>query len=282
MNWIVWIIIYLILAVIFNQFYKISTKSLTREGPLTVLLEFIASVTILIFFPFFEVKFPTDIKVYILLGLSIIFYTIVDRMNTTVRKGIEASTFSIINQLSTVFMIFAGLIFFKEPFILHKFIGAILIVFSNIIIFYKKSEEKKLDKYVILGIIANLFLTAALFLDVNISDSFNLPFYATLTLGIPSILIFIFEKIKFSDIKQEFENGNKPAILITSVTWSLSMVAVLRAYQLGKVSIVAPLCALDVILNVIVGIFLLKEKDNVPKKILSACLIFIGILLIKI
>lgn len=282
MNWMVWVIIYLIIHVIFNQFYKISTKSLTKEGALTVLLEFTGAVTILLLSPFFDMKFPTDIKVYILLGLSIIFYTIVDRMNTTVRKGIEASTFSIINQLSTVFMIFAGLLFFKDPFILNKFIGAILIVLSNIIIFYKRGDEKKLDKYVLLGIIANLFMTVAIFLDVNISDNFNLPLYAALTLGIPSILIFIFERIKFSDIKQEFKNGNKKAILITAITWSLSIVAMLRAYQLGNVSIVAPLCALDVILNVIVAYFLLKEKDDVPKKILSACLIILGIVLIKI
>lgn len=282
MNWLVWVIIYLILHVVFNQFYKISTKSLTKEGALTVLLEFTGAVAILLLSPFFDMKFPTDIRVYILLGLSIIFYTIVDRMNTTVRKGIEASTFSIINQLSTVFMIFAGLLFFKDPFILNKFIGAILIVLSNIIIFYKRGDEKKLDKYVLLGIIANLFMTVAVFLDVNISDNFNLPFYAALTLGIPSILIFIFERIKFSDIKQEFKNGNKKAILITAIAWSLSIVAMLRAYQLGNVSIVAPLCALDVILNVIVAYFLLKEKDDVPKKILSACLIILGIVLIKI
>ena len=142
MNWIVWIIIYLIIYVIFNQFYKISTKSLTKEGALTVLLEFIGAVTILLLFPFFEIKFPTDIRVYILLGLSIIFYTIVDRMNTTVRRGIEASTYSMISQLSTVFMIFAGILFFKEPFVLNKFIGAMLIVFSNIIIFYKFAFQK--------------------------------------------------------------------------------------------------------------------------------------------
>ena len=282
MSWLIWVIIYLIIHVIFNQFYKISTNSLTKEGALTVLLEFTGAVTILLLSPFFDMKFPTDIKVYILLGLSIIFYTIVDRMNTTVRKGIEASTFSIINQLSTVFMIFAGLLFFKEPFILNKFIGAILIVLSNIIIFYKRRSEKKLDKYVLLGIVANLCMTVAIFLDVNISDNFNLPFYASLTLGIPSVLIFIFERIKFSDIKQEFKNGNKKAILITAITWSLSIVEMLRSYQLVNVIIVSPLCALDVILNVIVAYFLLKEKDDVPKKILSACLIILGIVLIKI
>lgn len=281
MSWVIFIILYLILAVAFNQFYKVTTKTLTKPGALTVLLQMLSTISILLLCPFFEIKFPTDIKVYIFLGLAIIFYAISDRLNTTVRSGIEASTYSMIKQLSTVFMIFAGLIFFKEPFIITKFIGAILIILSNVLIFYKKNSGKP-NKYIILGIIANIFFTVALFLDVNISDSFNLPFYVALTLGIPAILICIFERIKFSDIKNEFMNGNKKAILITAITWSLAITVQLRAYQLGNVSVVAPLCSLTVILNVLVGYLFFKERENIPKKIIAALLIILGIILIKI
>ena len=280
-NWILYVVLYLGFAVAFNQFYKVATKTLTRPGALTVLLEVMAGISVLICAPFFEFKFPTDIKVYIFLGIAIIFYTIADRLNTTVRKGVEASTFSMLHQLSTVFMTFAGLLFFKEPFVLTKFIGAILIIVSNLIIFYQKGNGK-FNKYVGLGILSNLSFTAALFLDVNISDNFNLPFYVAMTLTIPAILILIFERIKFSDIKQEFINGNKKAIIVTALTWGISILMQLRAYQLGNVSVVAPLCSLTVILNVIMGYFFLKERDNLVKKIISAVLIIISIVLIKI
>ena len=281
MEWLIFVILYLIFSVIFDQTYKIATKSLTKPGALTMILQMIGSLFILLMIPLFEIKFPTEPKIYLFLALSIIFYAINDRLNTTVRSGIEASTFSIIHQLSTVFMIFAGVLFFKEPFILNKFIGALLIVFSNILIFYKKGMRKP-NKYILLGILANIFFTIALFLDVNISNDFNLPIYVALTLGIPSIFIFIFERIKISDIKEEFKNGNKKAILVTAISWSLSIVAQLRAYQLGNVSVVAPLCALSVILNVIVGYFLLKEKDDLAKKIVAAALIIFSIVLIRI
>ena len=132
MNWIIFVILYLILVVIYDQFYKISTKKLTKPGALTILLQVIGALAVLLVSPLFEIKFPTDIKVYIFLGLALIFYSISDRLNTTVRAGVEASTFSIIRQLSTVFMIFAGLIFLIEPFVINKFIGAILIIASNI------------------------------------------------------------------------------------------------------------------------------------------------------
>lgn len=280
-NWLLYVLLYLVLATAFTQFYKIATKTLKKAGALTVLLQMTAGLTALVLCPFFEFKFPTDVKVYIMLGISIIFYAISDRMNTTVRSGIEASTYSMLKQLSTTFMIFAGLIFFKEEFILTKFIGAMLIIISNLIIFYKKGKIE-FNRYILLGILSNIAFTIALFLDVNISDNFNLPFYVALTLIIPSLLIIIFERIKPSEIKNELINGNKKAIFITALSWGIMIVVQLRAYQLGNVTVIAPLCSLTVMLNVIVGYLFLKERDNLLRKIISAILIIISIILIKI
>lgn len=278
--WILFVFMYIVLAVAFTQFYKIVTKTSKSDGTLTVLLQFLAGISALLLCPFFNFSFPTDWKVYLLLGIACIFYAISDRMNTTVRSGIEASTFSIIKQLSTVFMILAGLLFFKEQFVWKKIIGAGLIIFSNILIFYKK-ESQKLDKYVLLGILSNIAFSIALFLDVNISDNFNLAFYVALTLFVPALFITIAERIKFSNIIKEFQNGNKKAILITSLCWGTMIVVQLRAYQLGDITSVAPLCALTVIGNVIVGYLFLKERNNLLKKIIAAILIVISVFLIK-
>ena len=280
-NWLLYVILYLFFATVFTQSYKVATKSLKKAGALTVILQTTAGLTALLLCPFFEFKFPTDIKIYILLGISIIFYAITDRINTTVRSGIEASTFSVLKQLSTTFMIIAGLVFLKEEFVITKFIGAMLIIFSNVLIFYQKGEIK-FNKYVLLGIIANISYTVALFLDVNISENFNLPIYVAMTIIIPAMLISIFERISPKDIKDEFINGNKKAMILTGTTWGISIVTSLRAYQLGNVTIIAPLCALTVMLNVIVGYLFLKERDNLLRKIISAILIIISIILIKI
>lgn len=90
------------------------------------------------------------------------------------------------------------------------------------------------------------------------------------------------ERIKPSEIKNELVNGDKRAIAITALSWGTMIVAQLRAYQLGNVTVIAPLCALTVILNVMVGYFFLKERDNLIRKIISAILIIISIILIKI
>ena len=139
--WMLYVFLYVVFAIGYNQFYKVVLKKINGDGALTVLIQFIGGITALLFSIFFEYKFPTDWKIYLLLGIACIFYALSDRINTVVRSGIEASTFSIIKQLSTVFMIVAGLLFFKEKFVLKKIIGAILIIISNILIFYKRGSQ---------------------------------------------------------------------------------------------------------------------------------------------
>ncbi len=177
-------------------------------------------------------------------------------------------------------MILAGLLFFKEEFILKKMIGAALIIFSNVFVFYQKGTQK-LNKYVLLGILSNIAYSIGLFLDVNISRNFNLAFYAAMTLLIPALFLIIAEKIKFSVIKDELDTGNKRAMLITGLCWGTMLVSQLRAYQLGEASSVAPLCALTVIGNVIAGYLFLKERNDLLKKLFAAVLIIISVFLIK-
>lgn len=69
--------------------------------------------------------------------------------------------------------------------------------------------------------------------------------------------------------------------MITSLCWGTMIIVQLRAYQLGDVTTVAPLCALTVIGNVIVGYIFLKERDNLLKKLLAAVLLLVSVFLIK-
>ena len=279
-NYKFYIIIYLVVSTIFNQGYKFVTKTMNNSGALTILIQIISSLTCILIIPLFEIKFPSNYKVYIFLFLAIIFYTLNDRLGTTARSGIDASTYNILKQLSTVFMIIMGLFFFKEQFVLNKIVGALLIILSNLLVFYKK-ENFGINKYLILGILANISLSIALFLDVNYSKEFNLAFYVLLTFLIPLILIFIFERIKVKQIINEYKKSNKIILLVTSVSWAIMMILKLKTYELGSVIVVAPLTSLTVILNIFVSYFLLKEKSNLIKKIIAGILIVIGILLIK-
>ena len=279
-NWVFFIILYLIASVIYNQCFKITTKTMKSDGAMTVLLNVLAAVFCLIMIPLFEWKITSDVFVYILLGIAIIFYTIKDRLTTTVMSGVDPSTFTILNQLNTAFMIILGFVFLKEPLVLCKIVGSILIIVSNVLIFYKKGSFK-FDKYIVLGIIANLAYTIAMFIDVNNSDKLNLPLYVFVTLAIPAVLVFLAEKVKIGEIKEEFERAQKGPMFATIVSYALFILCSIRAYQLGEVTVVAPLISLSVIANVLIGYLFFEERDNLWKKILASVLILMGVLLIK-
>ncbi len=276
----IFLLIYLFVTVIFNESYKIISQNMKSAGALTILVELIAGIFSLLWIPFFEMKFSTDFKVYILLGLAIIFYALQNRLATTSRSGMEASAYSIIKQLSNVFVIIMGFIFLKEELTFQKIIGSILLIGSNIIIFYKKKTWKN-NRYLWLGILANLCMGIALFLDVNNSNCFNLALYVSITLLVPAILSFTIERIKIKEIISEWKTNSKSLILLTGISWSFMMISKIRSYQLGEVTKIAPLCSLTVILNVLFAFIFLKNRKSILKKLIASTLIIIGIFIIK-
>ena len=275
------IIIYLILYVVFTQSYKLATKSSKHDGALTVLLQFLGGIIVLLFIPLFKMQFPTNIKTYIFLLIACAFYAINDRINTTTRKGLEVSTHSMLSQLSTVFIITWGILFFKEPIVIKKIIGGLLIVAGNIFVLYKKGKFE-FNKYVLLSLLCNIVFSIAISIDVGISDQFNLPIYVAITLLLPSLLVLLFNRIKIRDVVSEYKTGNKKAILLVVFSWGIMIIEMIRSYQFGSVTTIAPIAAVTTILNVFIAYFVLKEKENMLRKVIAAINVVLVIILVKI
>ena len=58
-----------------------------NAGTLTILLELFTAMFAIIFIPFFEFKFATDLNVYITLLIVTIIYAATDRLNIEARYG---------------------------------------------------------------------------------------------------------------------------------------------------------------------------------------------------
>ena len=279
--WWIYVVFYLILYVTYTQYYKIATKKCKSTSALTVLLRFTSGIIILLAIPLFNFKFPKSIFSYVFLSLACAFFALSDRMYTASYKELEVSTYSILSQLSTAFIFVFGILFFKEPLIIKRIIGAILILLANVLVLYKK-RKFTWNKYYLFNIIANLSFAIGMTLNVGISEQFNLAFYIAITLCSSAILIFIFERIKFKDIIGEYKEGNKKAIVVVSILDGVTSLLILRAYQLESVTLIAPLASLKTIINVFVAHLFLKENNSLLKKIVAALIIIIGVTLINI
>lgn len=272
------VIAVLIFSVIYDQSYKFAVTGIKKDGVATVIFEFIGGLSMILLIPFFGFTSSFSYWFLFLFLIALIFYTASDRLQTTVRKNLEVSTSSVVNQLSKVFLIIYGLVLLGEPMVLSKLLGASIIIIGNIFIFYKKGRFQ-FNRYIWLSTLSSFFIATSIIIDVNISKYFNIPFYIMITLIVPSIINFLSEKCSLPEVFNEFNSERKPYYIITGLSWGFVIFFTIRAMQLGNVSFVTPIIACTVILNVFIAHFLHREKDNLLRKMISATLVIIGIIL---
>lgn len=281
MNYIIWVIIYLIFAVIFAQGFKSINREMKNASALTILLEFFTAIFALILSPLFPFQLPTDKTTYFIVAIVTIIYAATDRLNIEARFGLDPSTFSMLKQLSTVFLVIFGFIFLKETFILKKVIGILLILVANILLSINKSGKLVLNKYFIMSIISNFLFAIAMFINVNISKNFNIGIYTVFTVLVPSIIIKLCSKLSIKDLKKEFNLYNRRKFYLVSFSWCVMLISSVKAYEYGNISIIAPLLTLTIILNSIYEYIFNKNKKILYYKIFISLLIIVGVILIK-
>lgn len=279
-TWQCWVVIYLIAGVIFAQSFKKANRKMKNAGSLTILLELFTGIFSLLMIPVFDIKLDVNNNILLTLSVVVFIYAITDRLNIEARYGLDPSTFSMLKQLSTVFMIIFGFIFLKEKFVLSKMIGAVFIIGANIMLAYDKGKLL-INKYFIMSFFSNFLFAVAMLINVDLSDHFNLAFYTYITVTVPSILIFIFGRHRIADIKEEFRLCKKKEFLIAAFSWALMLNASIRAYQLGSVTVVASLFALTAILNALVEFIFNHNKSKFRQKLIAATLIIIGVILVN-
>ena len=109
-SWKFLVMLYLVSAVVFAQAFKKANRNMKSAGALTILLEVFTAFFALFFIPFFDFTWPTDTSVYLTLLAVVSIYAITDRLNIEARYGLDPSVFSMLKQLSTVFLIILGFI----------------------------------------------------------------------------------------------------------------------------------------------------------------------------
>lgn len=280
-NWKFWVIVYLISAIIFAQTFKKTNRNMKNAGSLTILLEIFTALFAILFIPFFTLKFSHDINIYLTLLLVTIIYAMTDRLNIEARYGLDPSAFSMLKQLSTVFLIILGFIFLKEEILFKKILGSILIIASNVLLAFDKGKIK-FNKYFVMSFISNFLFAVAMLINVNISDNFNIAVYTIFTVFTPSIFIFIFGRHNIKELKSEFKLYDKKSFLISAFTWCLMLISSVRAYQFGSITLIAPLLTLTSILNTMYEYFINKDKNRIVQKIIASVMIILGVIIIKI
>jgi uncharacterized membrane protein len=204
-----------------------------------------------------------------------------DRTKASGFQKLDVAIVSIMTQLSKAFMVFYGIFLFQEKLNLSDWMGIILLFISSVLVIYKK-DVWQFNKYVAWLVVGAFAFATAMVIDVKISSHFSLPVYLFLVFFLPMVIIYLLEKRNWRTLKQDF-NANqkrKKYFFITGVSFALAALFYLLALRQGKVSVVAPLSSVTVLLNVLAGYIFLKEKDDIAKRFIAAVLVVIGVFLL--
>lgn len=279
-KWQFWTALYLASAVLFSHCFKKANRKMKNATYLTLLLEGFTALFALAFIPFFTIRYSIKPITYLILGIVCVIYAVTDRLNIEARYGLEPSSFSMLKQLSTVFIIIFGIIFMKHELVIHRLIGAGIIIIANLLLAFNKGKFR-FNKYFIMCVISNLLFAVAMLINMNISSEFNVAIYTFFTVGIPFCVIFLFNKAKIKELKKEFNRYDKKLFLFSALMWCLMLISSVKAYELGNVVIVASFLALTSILNSIVELVFNRDRKTFLKKLIVGILIVIGVILVK-
>lgn len=274
-TWQVNLIGYLISVAIFCHHYKIAVKNSKNETASTILLQTIGALFMIFLIPMSPLKFPGLPTPYLILFLASLFYAINNRLQTSARKHLEVSTFSVLSQLSFVFLTILSLLFLREAFSINKLLAIFLILAGNCLLLIS-AGKLIFNKYIVTAGLSALSGAIGVFISVGVSRQFNLPFYIALTFIIPALIL---KFVKSVSLKEIINSGriNLKNYLLAGAFWGFAILFSLRAMHLGEISTVAPLQALTVLINVLSGYIFMKERSLVFKKLTAATMIILSV-----
>ena len=214
---------------------------------------------------------------FVLLMLAVLFYGLYERIQFVARKGIDASSLTVIYQLSPVVGFFGALLFLGEQFSIIKLVGATLTIGSSLLLVYK-NPTLRISRPVIYAFICAILLGVASVVDKPASAQLSSTIYTFLIWVLPLVVV-AFPKVEKKQFLKEFRIGGWK-VAFTALLNVLGFICFIQAITLADASRVIPIIYTSSIFTVLGGIFFLGERDHIGRKISAAIIACIGIILL--
>ncbi len=234
-------------------------------------------------FLFFEqIVFPTDPKVWLVVLLSSSLYTVCMILFFKALKAIEISQVETIATTRTIWLMLLGLIFFKEQLYLSQVFGIFLIFFGLIVIYWQKGTKFNFEKFHLYTFLYAIIMSCAYALDKYLLGYFSVVFFQVVIYITPAVLTMVFTPNVFENMKTMIKpKRNNYLIILCCFLQAISTLGLYGAYQIGELSLIGPLAQTSVVITIIVGLVVLKERWNMKRKLLGIALTLLGMAFIR-
>ena len=212
-----------------------------------------------------------------LIAAGVLLYGLYERVQFIARKGIDASSLTVIYQLSPVVGFLGALIFLNEQPTPLKLLGASLTIGSSLLLVYK-NPNLRLNRPVIYAFICAVLLGIASVVDKPASAELPSTLYSFLIWVLP-LFVIAFPHIEKKQFLKEMRIGGWK-VAFTALLNVIGFMCFIQALTLTDATRVIPIIYTSSIFTVLGGIFLLGERDHIWRKILAAIIALVGIALL--
>ena len=231
-----------------------------------------------------KVVISSEPKIWLVVLLSGLFYTVCMIMFYYALKNIEVSQVETIATTRAIWIMLLGIIFFQENLTLSKFLGVFCIFLGLAVIYWNRGKFTGFSKPHLYTLLYAVIISGAYALDKYCLDFFSVAFYQVVIYCLPAVLTVIFIPGTLAKIRLFLRPQKSTTIFFICCFFQMiSTLALYRAYQVGgELSVVGPLTQTSTVLTIFMGILFLRERWNLKRKIIGALLTILGIILIKV
>ncbi len=235
--------------------------------------------------PLFFIRYepPVNNNAWLLVILSGVLWTLYGLLLAKAYTYLEASVASPISRLKLFFVLLLSIIFLNETISVSKIIGTTLIFMGVVIINLKSRNflESFKEKGVVLIIISTFVISIALLVDKYAMNFFSVETYTAPVYLMSPLLLIPFILKRKDHLKSILKRSLIP-VFFTSLLSVGYYYLILNAFKYAEASIVVPITEISTLFTVLGGIFILKERKNIMRKVIATIIVIFGAILLSI
>ncbi|HSW88718.1 MAG TPA: EamA family transporter [Candidatus Saccharimonadales bacterium] len=190
----------------------------------------------------------------------------------------EASEVGILLSSQRLWTVIASFIFLGETPTVFKIAGTVFILAGVSITSWKK-HKIRFTQGEIFALIAALLYGLSFVNAFYILRSYDAPSFEVLCNILPVIVLLVCYPKVTKKMKFYLNVRNFMGVSFAALFDALAAICLYIAYQYGRnASQIAPLSATSLVITVIFASVFLKERKNLPQKIIGACVVIAGVI----
>jgi drug/metabolite transporter (DMT)-like permease len=216
---------------------------------------------------------------WIYLFIAVFMYAIFERYKFKASKLIDASVYSTVLNISVLIAFLGSIFLYSESLTLAKLTGGSLVLLALFLVSQGKKSKKHLS---LRGIMYTVGIAVALgfgwLLDKKGAMYFSPITYNFFVWLLPLPIIF-FPYIKIKDLVDEFKISSWKIIILSALN-ILGYMLQLKALEIQEATKVIPIIQTTALFTALFGILVLKERENIGRKIIAAIIALAGVFML--